>query len=49
MWDWWMSNGSLPEKLVQDDVEEDSCQLALDMHSSGDDLDPESDEAILGV
>jgi phosphoadenosine phosphosulfate reductase len=31
MWQWWLSNSSLPGKIGED--EEDSCQLALDMFS----------------
>jgi hypothetical protein len=34
MWEWWLSNDSLPEKLTDED-EEDSCQTALDMFSGG--------------
>lgn len=34
MWEWWLSNESLPDRL---DAEEDSCQLALDFFSGGQD------------
>jgi hypothetical protein len=33
MWEWWLSNDSLPGRL--DAEPEDGCQLALDMLSGG--------------
>jgi len=37
MWEWWLSNDSLPPALSEED-EEGSCQLALDMLSGGGDV-----------
>ena len=36
MWEWWLSNDSLPPAIGEED-EEGSCQLALDMLSGGTD------------
>lgn len=37
MWEWWISDNPLPPRLYDDGSEEDSCQLALDMFSGGED------------
>jgi hypothetical protein len=36
MWEWWVTKGSLPDRLIDAD-EEDSCQIALDMLSGAQD------------